>query len=142
LSEIWKPHLSERVQFKEGNLRNAFSLRLETGINLTFEWRDWTLAQYETGPQFFIRNGKLHLTGRDAIELPTGEWVHFEITSALGQLPHKWTLRITQAGKPPVVFDALPFASSKFKSLTWLGFTSNANAPTVFYLDDFEVSAK
>ena len=35
----------------------------------------------------------------------------------------------------------LAWVSSKFKRLTWIGFTSNADAKTVFYLDDFVLEA-
>ncbi|HEX5221029.1 MAG TPA: right-handed parallel beta-helix repeat-containing protein [Verrucomicrobiae bacterium] len=143
LSELWKPHLAERVRFTQGRVQNHFSLRLEPRDNITFEWRDWSLAKYETGPQFFIREGKLHVDGHAVLDLPTAQWIRFEIAAALDQSgPKKWSLKVTVAGQSPHEFKELPFNSLKFTTLTWLGFTSNANSPTVFYLDDFEVSAR
>jgi len=143
LSEIWKPHLCERMQFVAGRVQNTFSLRLEAGADVTFEWRDWNAAKYETGPQFFIRDGRLFVTGKSLIDLPNGRWLHFEVTAAIGNSqPHKWALKVTLPGQPPREFRELAFASPKFSSLTWIGFTSNANSPTVYFLDDFEVVGK
>jgi len=140
LSEIWKPHLAERARFTQGQVQNHFSLRLEPGDDLTFEWRDWSMAKYETGPQLFIRDGKLHVGSRALLDLPTAQWIRFEITAALDQAStQKWLLKVTLSGQPPREFKDLAFTSLKFKTLTWLGFTSNANSQTVFYLDDFEV---
>jgi hypothetical protein len=143
LSANWKPHLCERMQIAAGRVQNRFSLRLEANADVTFEWRDWSVAKYETGPQFFIRDGKLLLGGREPIDLPTDQWLHFEVTAAIGNSQsQKWSLKVTLPGQPPREFRELAFASPKFDSLTWMGFTSNADAATVFYLDDFEVVVK
>ena len=143
LSELWKPHLAERVRFTQGTVQNHFSLRLEPGDDITFEWRDWSAAKYEIGPQLFIRDGKLHVGGSTVLDLPTAQWIRFEIAATLGQSgPQRWSLKVTVAGPSPREFKDLPFHSQKFTALTWLGFTSNANSPTVFYLDDFEVATK
>lgn len=143
LSLRWKPHLCARVRYERGIVENHFYLRLEPGADVTFEWRDWSAAQYETGPQFFIRGNQLHIGGREPVNLPTGQWLRFEITAALGKPgPLRWTLNLTVPGQRPREFTDLPFASPKFKQLTWLGFTSNADAATVYYLDDFEAILK
>jgi len=143
LSFRWKPHLCARVRFERGLVENRFFLRLEPGDDVTFEWRDWSAAQYETGPQLFIRNHQLHAGGRKLLDLPTNQWLRFEISATVGQPDsHHWTLKLTIPGQSPREFDDLPIASPRFKQLTWLGFTSNADAATVFYLDDFEAVVK
>jgi len=141
LSHIWRPHLCERVRFQHGRVRNQFALRLQPGDDITFEWRDWSAAKYHTGPQLFIRGGKLLVEGRALLDLPPDKWLHFELTATLAQPPpQQWSLRVRVPGQPPREFKNLPFASPQFKQLTWLGFTSNADATTVFYLDDFEAT--
>lgn len=142
LKDGWKPHLCERVKFSEGQAQNTFDLRLEPGANISFEWRDWSESQYHTGPQFTIRDGQLRAGGQK-LDLPLNQWVGFEVTAGLGQRDTgKWTLRVSIPGQPAREFKDLPLSSGKFKKFTWVGFSSNADAATVFYLDNFAVSAQ
>ncbi len=74
------------------------------------------------------------------MEIPTGEWVRFEVRAGLGQeADGTWSLTVNQPGKPRVHRSDLPCGKG-WKSLNWLGFVSQANHPAVFYLDDLEVS--
>ena len=74
--------------------------------------------------------------------LPTGQWVSFDVTAGLGTAgTGKWQLKVTTPNEPPREFTDLGFVSAKFKTLTWIGFTSDATKKSVFYLDDFNVDA-
>jgi hypothetical protein len=109
---------------------------------VSFEWRDWSEAQYQTGPHFAIRDAQLRAGGQ-TLSLPLGQWVHVEITAGLGKSSDgKWTLKATLPGQPPREFKGLAYGSTKFKKFTWLGFSSNANRATVFYLDNLAVNVK
>ena len=140
LKDVWKPHLCQRVKFSEGKVQNTFDLRCEAGADLSFEWRDWSDAQYYTGPQLSVREGKLRVGGQ-TLDLPQSQWVHFEITAGLGKADNgQWALRVTLPGQAPREFKGLAHGSAKFKKFTWLGFSSNANAATVFYLDNLALN--
>ena len=53
-----------------------------------------------------------------------------------------WSLTVTVPGQSPRVFRDLAFANPGFKTLTWAGFISSADAATSFYLDDFTLQAR
>jgi hypothetical protein len=141
LKEVWKPHYCYRTSHDEGTVRNTFDLRIEAGASVSFEWRDWSQSQYFTGPHFSIRDGKLRLPGTAALDLPEGQWIHFDIAARLGQAETgSWTLKVTLPGQSAREFTGLAPGSAKFKKLTWLGFSSTATNTAVFYLDNFAVS--
>jgi hypothetical protein len=141
LKDTWKPHYCFQTRHSEGWLTNTFDLRLEPGAYVSFEWRDWSQAQYQTGPHFSLRGGKLHLGGIPVLDVPTGQWLHFEVVAGLGQRDTgRWSLKVIVPGAPPHVFGERRYASAKFKKLTWLGFSSNATNTTAFYLDNFRLT--
>ena len=49
----------------------------------------------------------------------------------------RWTMSVTLPGSNARVFRDLPFANPECHKLNWIGFTSNANRRTEFYLDNF-----
>lgn len=53
--------------------------------------------------------------------------------------PKEWTLRVTPRGGATQAVQGLPFRSPKFDQLSWLGFISNANEATDFYLDELDI---
>ena len=76
-----------------------------------------------------------------ADKLPAGQWVRFVVKAGMGpQSTGTWDLSVTAPGQPAKVFEKLPNGSPDWKSLQWLGFSSTANAATVFYLDNVELS--
>ncbi len=139
LRQSFNPHLVYGgVNYESGSIMNTFSLRVDPGAFVQFEWRDYSGSDYRTGPRFHIRDGMLQLDGKPGLEIPTGKWLKFEIATALGEgSKGDWALRLTMPGQPPRVFRGLPYAQPEFKKLTWVGFVSAADAKTVFYLDDF-----
>ncbi len=143
LSRSYYPHLVySGYKYEEGTLRNSISLRVEPLSQIRYEWRDYTAGRYRTGPQFEIRGGKLSLGPAGSLDLPSGAWVKFEVTSTLGGgSPSTWNLRVDIPGQPPQILSDLPWQDNDFKALTWVGLTSNATAATTFYLDDFVLSS-
>ena len=139
LQFVYNPHYVYRgMTYAEGEVRNAFDLRVEPGAIVQFEWRDWSTSPYLTGPQFTVRDGQL-LLGGGKLDLPTGFWVRFEITTTLAEENGSWTLQVTLPDGSTRAFAEVPFASGQFQKLNWVGFTSLATEETVFYLDDFSL---
>ena len=140
LKTSWRPHLNLSLNYREGQLRNEFDLRLEEGAHVGFEWRDIAEGQYHTGASLSIIAGKLRVAGR-TLDLPLHQWIHFELTAGLGKADKQtWRLRVTIPGQPPHAFESLEYADRQFKKLNWIGFMSNAQSKAVYYLDNIRLS--
>ena len=143
LRNAFNPHLVFKPNHADGVTRCAFDMRIEEGVQLNHEWRDWRSSPYYVGPSFWVNGTKLQIAARSLMELPVGKWVHFEIVAGLGSKDTgKWDLTVTVPGQVPGRFSGLKNGSSKFEKLTWVGFTSNATNKTVFYLDNLELINK
>jgi len=140
LQHSYYPYLNYQVRYTDGIVRNSFDLLIEKATHLGFEWRD-NQSPYNTGARFDIRNGKLNITGASSMDLPTGQWIHFDLTGGLGKTSTgQWTLTVTLPGQPPKKFAGLPYQKTGFTKLNWLGFTSAATTNTTFYLDNFSLT--
>ena len=118
-------------------------MRIEEGVQLNHEWRDWRGSPYRVGPSFWVNGRKLQVRERGLMELPVGKWTHFEVSARLqNRGAGTWDLTVTTAGRQPKIFEGLKNGSEKFEKLTWLGFTSNATKKTIFYLDNLEIVNK
>jgi hypothetical protein len=142
LAHSYNPHYCFQVNASEGTVRNTFDLRIEPDSNIEFEWRDWSQSEYQTGPRFTIRAARLR-AGEQSLDLPAGQWVHFEINAGLGSVgTGRWDLAVTLPGERPRRWSGLPFQKSGFRKLTWIGFVSAADAVTTFYLDNVALETK
>jgi hypothetical protein len=141
LPQVWMPELCFQTDYRSGRPHNSFDLRLEPGADISFEWRDYSKEpEFPIGPKFTLHDGKLILEGKELIPVPTRQWLHFEVTADLGPgRTGKWVLQLSIPGQPLHEWKDLAFVSSKFKTLTWIGFDSLADCKTVFYLDDFKL---
>jgi len=139
----YQPVYVFRPSHKGGVTRCTFDLRIEADTLMYHEWRQWPAGRrYVVGPTFAIRDGKLVVGKRELLELPVGQWVHFELEAVLGkQATAKWALKVTLPGAEPRVFE-LPMGGRNWRRLDWLGFSSTATRETVFYLDNLELSNK
>jgi hypothetical protein len=141
LQQTYNPHLVYQVGHSAGISTSSFDLKVAPTSLINFEWRDYGTPPYQTGPNFAIRQSALSIPGKDAIPLPTNQWVHFEIVCPLGpQAKSGWSIAVTIPGKAPLRFEKLPCASDKFTRFDWLGFTSNATDKTAFYLDNISIA--
>jgi hypothetical protein len=74
--------------------------------------------------------------GKPLADVLASQWFHIEVSAGLGaQSNGTWDLTVTVPGKPPKSFAAMP-CDPRWKKLDWLGFVSNADRSTVFYLDN------
>jgi len=138
LKHAFNPHVYFQPHYSEGMVVSRFALRLEPGAVFSHEWRD-AATPYRAGPSLWIENGKLRASGRKVLDVPTGEWVHFEVRAGLGhRADGTWSLTIGRPGHPDERLTGLPCAAG-WSSLDWIGFASNATQPSVIYLDDLEL---
>jgi len=136
----YNPHFFYQPNHRNGITRFAFDLRAEAGADIYQEWRD-SNTPYRVGPSLTIRGGKLLVADRVLLNIPTGQWVHFEVTAGLGQQSTgTWNLTVTLPDQPPQRFTNLKNGSPDWKTLTWLGFSSVATDKRVVYLDNLELS--
>jgi hypothetical protein len=135
----FNPHLYYLPRHHDGFTRCSFDLRIEPETVMYHEWRD-SASPYRVGPSFWIRSGKLAAGGKELLSLPSGEWIHFEVTAQLGEKSDgTWSLAVTVSGQPAQVFSKLGNGSADWKHFDWLGFVSEAYAKTVFHLDNLEL---
>ena len=140
LAATFNPHYFYNPHHYEGTTRLTFDLRLEPGAIFSTEWRD-KASPYLTGPSIWIEGGKLRAGKESVIDLPSGQWIHFEITAGLGAKANgTWDLTVTVPGQPPKSLKGLKVNSPAWKALNWLGFCSMAKDKTVFYLDNLELT--
>lgn len=142
LSLPFNPHLVYRPYYTSGVARCSFDLKLESGAFFQYEWRDDD-SPYHTGPSINIDpSGILKLSGKEVGNLPTGKWMHFEMSCELGKAAKgAYDLTITVSGEKPLVFARVQ-CSNQFNRLDYMGFISNATEKTVFYLDNLSMSSK
>ncbi|HAK95378.1 MAG TPA: hypothetical protein DCM87_10330 [Planctomycetes bacterium] len=137
LQHAFNPHMVYLPTYTRGAARMSFDLRVEAGVDMYHEWRSWDVQPYRVGPTFWVRNGKLLLAGKEVMDLPAGQWVRVEIAAKVGKdADGTWDLAITPPGAAPRRFSALAAGSPDFANLTWVGWSSMANAKTVFYIDN------
>jgi hypothetical protein len=115
-------------------------MRVEQGVKMYHEWRD-DASPYRIGPSFWVRDGKLLVWNEALMDMPVGEWVHFEVTAGLGsKATGTWDLIVTLSGQEPMSFEGLRTGSPEWKKLNWLGFSSMNDDRGVFYLDEMKLS--
>lgn len=136
---FFNPHLFYSPRYRSGVWRGSFDLRLEPGATVSHDWRN-DANPFKTGPSLQIAaEGTLQVGERKLLVLPHSQWVHFAITTGLGdQADGKWQLSVTLPGRQPQTFADLP-CEPEFKSLMWYGFVATAETDGVFYLDNVEL---
>ncbi|MEW6303135.1 MAG: right-handed parallel beta-helix repeat-containing protein [Verrucomicrobiota bacterium] len=128
--------------YTNGAARCAFDIRVEPGVHFQHEWRDQH-SPYRIGPTLTIRDGKLFAAGKPVVDVPAGKWVRVEVRATLGaQSTGTWDLAVTLPGESVREFKALKNGHADWKSLQWVGFVSQAQEKTVFYLDNVELNAQ
>jgi hypothetical protein len=74
------------------------------------------------------------------MDIPAGQWVHYEVSAGLGGMSTgTWNLTVTVPGQEPRAFKGLD-CTPGWKSLTWMGWSSSADAKTVYYLDNIKLT--
>jgi hypothetical protein len=119
--------------------KGSFDLRFEKGAIFWHGWRD-NANPFRTGPSLNVgSDGWLVANDRRLLQLPTGQWIHFEVTCGLGEKAcGNYDLLVQVSGTEARVFKDLP-CNPEFKALYWFGFVSDAVDSSVFYLDNVEI---
>jgi len=139
LQHAFNPHFFYSANHADGVTTFSFDMRVEPGVVMYHEWRD-SSSPYKVGPSVWVQDGKLHLGGKPVMDIPAGQWVHYEVTAGLGsKASGTWDLAVTLPGQPVKRFEKLKTGHPEWKTLTWLGFSSTANAKTVYYVDNLEL---
>ena len=69
------------------------------------------------------------------------QWFHLEVAAKVGtNADAKWKLTVTLPGGQPEGFDFSRPAARSSANLTWVGWSSSAEAKTVFYLDNIKLT--
>ena len=133
------PMLSFNPHHRAGTSTVSFALYLEPKAIFFHEWRTKG-NPYRTGPVLHIQNGRLTgVKGLD-IAVPVQKWIRFELSAVIGDaVTGRWNLKVTPEGEPTKEFKDLPCRHPDMKTLDWVGFVSNANEKTEFYLDDLAI---
>ena len=133
------PMLSFHPHHQTGTSTVSFALYIEPKAIFIHEWRTKG-NPYRTGPVIHVQNGRLTgVKGLD-VAVPTQKWIRFELSAVIGgAVTGRWNLKVTPEGEPTKEFKDLPCRHPDMKTLDWVGFISNANEKTEFYLDDLKI---
>ncbi|MEY3813319.1 MAG: hypothetical protein RL495_1266, partial [Verrucomicrobiota bacterium] len=139
LPSHYYPMLSWNPHHRTGTSTVSFALYLEPKAVFIQEWRTKG-NPYRTGPVLHVANGRLTgVKGLD-VALPAQKWIRFELSAIIGDaVTGRWNLKVTPEGEAPKEFKDLPCRHPDMKTLDWVGFISNANEKTEFYLDDLAI---
>ncbi|MEM7391336.1 MAG: hypothetical protein AAF492_03225 [Verrucomicrobiota bacterium] len=141
MTSSWKPHFYYRAKLTEGTVRVSFQVRFEPDAHVVFDWRDWTQSQYLTGPGIRVEDGTLSVKGKTLMTLKPNTWSRIEMSAAVGpDQSGRWTLDVIPAGGVKKTFTELEPVSPNWRRVDWFGFSSLANEPVAWYLDDFQIS--
>ena len=133
------PMLSFHPHHQTGTSTVSFALYIEPKAIFIHEWRTKG-NPYRTGPVIHVQNGRLTgVKGLD-VALPVQKWIRFELSAVIGDaVTGRWNLKVTPEGEQTKELKGLPCRHPDMKTLDWVGFISNANEKTEFYLDDLSI---
>lgn len=135
--EPWMPHAFVNMKYDSGQVRTRFKIRMEAGGAAVFAWRD-TNPWYTSGPSVQFASGRISVDGKDQGPYRTGEWTTVDIAAGVGSdLGPTYRLTLT-VGSAPSRSQILPMPKG-FRSLGWIGFTSDSTSPGRFFVDDLVV---
>jgi len=139
LPSHYLPMLSFNPHHSTGTSTVSFALYMEPKAIFIHEWRTKG-NPYRSGPVMHIQNGRLTgVKGLD-VAVPTQKWIRFELKAIIGDaVTGRWSLKVTPESEPTKEFKDLPCRNPDMKTLDWVGFISNANEKTEFYLDDLAI---
>jgi hypothetical protein len=139
LPSQYYPMLSFNPHHRTGTSTISFALYLEPKAFFIHEWRTKG-NPYRTGPVLHVQNGRLTgVKGLD-VAVPLQKWIRFELSAVIGDaVTGRWNLKVTPEGEATQEFKGLPCRHPDMKTLEWVGFISNANEKTEFYLDDLAI---
>ena len=133
-------HIAPRG-LKSGQTTFSFAALLpsQAPAPFTVELRGRSPAGDVPGPALAIaRDGGVKANGKQVCTLAPGLWTTFQISFALGaKRTGDYTLIVRSQNSVKTL--TLPFGSTAFADISWLGFTAPADADGAFYLDDLKL---
>ena len=143
LKHAWLPHIRYAPNWSDDVAVLTVDLRLEPGAVFWHEWRD-NANPYKVGPTVRIdADGAVTCGKRVVAHVPISAWFRLEIECGLGaKATGHWQLTITVSGQSPQRALDLPCGTGAWKKLDWLGFISDADATTAFYLDNLKLELR
>jgi hypothetical protein len=118
----------------------AFDLWVDQAMSFSYQWRQYDKG-YCNGPSVTVLpGGVVSHEGRELLNIPTGRWVRFEVTCALGdQAADQFVLRVRLPGEAePRAFTSLVH-DAEFERLDWVGFVTKAEEEAVCFVDNILV---
>lgn len=140
LAKPFYPYMHCRTRLRPGRYVHSFDIRLTEGAEAWTEWRSGG-TRYRAGPSVRFRaTGALQAGGRELARFPHGQWLHVDLHCELrDDGTGEYSLAVSEPGRPPQTFPGLPFVNPGIKRFEWLGFVSEADAATTFYLDNLKL---
>lgn len=137
----YNPHVFYTTSFASGVMVGSFDLRMGPGAHFFHEWRT-AGHPYKVGPSLRIgADGMLRASGKDVLPIPQGQWVHFEITCALGdEADGTYDLAVRLPGDAQRQRRTDLECDPDFTSLAWFGFVAEGVEAGVFYLDNVRLA--
>ncbi len=139
LEKEYNPHFYYRPNYREGVARCSFDIRIDEATAFYHEWRD-NERPYRVGPTLRIAGATLTAAGIEPLPLPVEQWVHIEVTAAVGERAGTWDLEVRLPDGTRHHFRDLPIHSADWQELRWVGFVSNGRDPAVWYIDNIELA--
>ncbi len=137
LANVFDPYMAFMPAHTSGVTTFRFAMRVEAGVIMYHEWRDWRQEQYKVGPSFWVTGGKLTIGGVALADIPEGVWIEYTVRAGVGASSDgTWALTLKPQGAEEKTFRGLKCEGGRLGALTWAGFSSMANQKTVFYLDN------
>ncbi len=135
LKQAFNPHFYFAPAYKSGTWKSTFDLRFQKNADVHIEARDKS-TPYRTSASLRFKNGKLSVKGQSAIDLPIDQWIHVEISAAIGA--GAWNLTLTLPGGEKKTLENIPNNHGDVASLDWFGFCNLATTAdqTSFFLDN------
>ncbi|MEK6796894.1 MAG: acetylxylan esterase [Spirochaetota bacterium] len=146
LTRAWLP--LRNIYFKgaetvtNGTVTFSFAFRNSKAYpaNFTVEMRDYRTSQFKTGPKLdFMSDGSLKAGDTEVAVLPFDTWTRIALKFTFGA---EKEYRLTVFGDGVKKNIMVPFSSTDFLSLGWLGFVMYNETNAVVYMDDVRLTAE
>lgn len=146
----FNPHFYLTGSITNGVLENSYSIRIEPGVTIFNEWRDYDGPTYLIAPSLHFRDGKV--VARTANEkgaaawntlmpIAYNEWADISVRYWIdGPQAGKYQVSIKQGNNETKTFSLkVPLQNGKVPVVEWVGFGADSKQNASFYLDDFSL---
>ena len=129
----WEPYSWATLNHTKGTTKVEFSIKMDAATNFQHEWRD-NASVFQTGPSLRIKPTGIDVAGKIVAPAPIGQWLTVRITVPLDTAAGLWTLETSANGTTFTKVGTYANKSAGWKTLSWLGFISNATVTSTTLL--------